>query len=304
MRFSREFKVGALAIVSLTILYMGFNFLKGVDFLSSSNKYYVIYDQIDGLTISNDVILNGFVVGRVSNMRLMPENKNKILVELDIDEDIILGAESVAVLKSSDVLGTKIIELIIENEIAERLPVGGTLNADTERGVASALLDTAEPIANDLGIMIKNLNQMLENNNNNITLTMSNLEQTSANLKRLIIENRVQMNQLLANYNQVALDLSKALREVPPVMIKTSQIADSLQALDLSGALAKTRQTLENLNSAFAKINEGNGSMASLLNNDSLYSNLNKAAENLDKLLIDIRENPGRYINFSVFGKK
>jgi phospholipid/cholesterol/gamma-HCH transport system substrate-binding protein len=305
MRFSKEFKVGLLAIVSITILYLGFNFLRGVDFFSATSNYYVIYDEIDGLNAGNNVILNGFTVGRVSNLRILHHDQNRILVEMDIDENIVLGRNTVAVLKSSDVLGTKAIELVVETPVKEPLSPGDYLNAEIDRGIASILLETAEPIAADLSTTISNLNIILVNLASNtayITSTLNNVEQTSQNLKRIVIENREQMNQMLVNYNEVALDLSRTLREIPPVLIKAGQVADSLQSLDFSQTLAKTQAAIETLNSALAKVDKGQGTLAHLINDDSLYVNLNKAAEDLDRLLIDIRENPGRYVNFSLFG--
>ncbi len=305
MRFSKEFKVGLLAVVSITILYLGFNFLKGEDFFSSSNSYYVIYEEIDGLSLSNNVILNGFAVGRVSNMTILPNRQNNILVEIDIDNRIALGKKTVAVLKNSDVLGTKSIELLIESPLTDRLDDGDTLIAEIDKGIASVLMESAGSVTEDIGTTIKRLNIILEslaNNTGNITNTLNNVEQTSRQLRGIVTENRDQMNQMLKNYNEVAVDLSKTLREVPPVLIKAGQVADSLQSLEFSQTLAKTQEAIGNLNQALVKINEGQGTLAQLINNDSLYVNLNNAAQDLDKLLIDFRENPGRYVNFSLFG--
>jgi phospholipid/cholesterol/gamma-HCH transport system substrate-binding protein len=307
MRFSKEIKVGLLAIVSLTILYLGFNFLKGIDFFSPTSTYYVIYDEVDGLNPGNNVVINGFAVGRVSNISLLPQQNNQILVQIDIDDKIELGRNTVAILKSSDVLGTKVIELVVETPVINPIADGGYLEGELDRGIVSALLETAEPITADLTTTIRNLNIILEtlaNNTAYITSTLNNVEQTSQGLKRMVMDNRVQMNQMLANYNEVALDLSRTLREIPPVLIKASQVADSIQSLDFSQTMAKTQQAIETLNSALAKLDEGQGTLANLINDDSLYVNLNKAAEDLDRLLIDIRENPGRYINFSIFGSR
>jgi phospholipid/cholesterol/gamma-HCH transport system substrate-binding protein len=307
MRFSKEIKVGLLAIVSLTILYLGFNFLRGIDFFSPTSTYYVIYDEVDGLNPGNNVVINGFAVGRVSNISLLPQQNNQILVQIDIDDKIELGRNTVAILKSSDVLGTKVIELVVETPVINPIADGGYLEGELDRGIVSALLETAEPITADLSTTIRNLNIILEtlaNNTAYITSTLNNVEQTSQGLKRMVMDNRVQMNQMLANYNEVALDLSRTLREIPPVLIKASQVADSIQSLDFSQTMAKTQQAIETLNSALAKLDEGQGTLANLINDDSLYVNLNKAAEDLDRLLIDIRENPGRYINFSIFGSR
>lgn len=307
MKVSKEFKVGLLAVVSITILYMGLNFLKGIDFFSRTNYYYAIYDEVDGLNVSNDVILNGLSVGRVSNISIMPHNQNKILVELDVNSDIRLGRNSIAMLKNSDFLGGKAIELIIETPVEGILSDGDTLISEVDKGLAGMLLESAGPVADDLGATLRRLNIILESLSNNtgyITSALKNIEQASQSLKDALAENRGKLNDVLVNYNQVALQLSESLRELPPVLIKTSQIADSIQSLELSETVKKTQEAVDKLNSAIAKINEGDGTLAKLTNDDSLYVNLNSAAENLNKLLIDVRENPGRYIQFSVFGKK
>jgi phospholipid/cholesterol/gamma-HCH transport system substrate-binding protein len=300
MSFSKEFKVGLLAVVSITILYLGFNFLRGIDFFSSTNQYFAVYDEIDGLNVSNNVILNGFVVGRVSNMSLMPHRQNRILVQLDVDEKIVLDNNSVAVLKSSDVLGTKVIELIVETPLQQPLSSGDTLNSEIDRGIASRLMERAGPITDELGITLNNINSIIQtfaDNNERINNSLINMEQATVNVNRLLNESRAQLN-LVAN------DLSLALREVPSVMIKTGQLADSIQSLNFSETMAKTQQALESLNTALAKIDEGQGTLGQLINNDSVYENLNRAAEDLDRLLIDIRENPSRYVHFSLFGRR
>lgn len=307
MKVSKEFKVGLLAVVSITILYLGFNFLKGVDFFSASNYYYAVYEEVDGLNVSNDVILNGLTVGRVSDITIVQGDQNRILVELDVNSEIRLGTNTVALLKNSDFLGSKAIELIVDTPVTEMLYDGDTLISEVDKGLAGMLLESAGPVADDLGTTLRRLNIILESLSNNtgyITSTMRNLEQTSQSLKITVAENRDDVNRLLVNYNQVAVQLTESLRELPPVLIKTSQIADSIRSLEFSETIRKTQVAVDNLNNAVSKIDQGNGTLAKLINNDSLYVNLNKAAEDLDKLLKDVRENPGRYIQFSVFGGK
>lgn len=307
MKVSKEFKVGLLAVVSIAILYMGVNFLKGIDFFSSTNYYYAVYDEVDGLDVSNDVILNGLSVGRVSDISIITNRQNKILVELDVDSDIRLGRNSIAMLKNSDFLGSKAIELIIETPIEGLLYDGDTLTSEVDKGLAGMLLESAGPVADDLGATLRRLNIILESLSNNtgyITSTLRNLDQASLSLKGAVAENRGTLNETLVNFNQVALQLSESLRELPPVLIKTGQIADSIRSLEFSETIKKTQDAVDKLNSAVSKINEGDGTLAKLINDDSLYVNLNQATGNLDKLLIDLRENPGRYIQFSVFGKK
>src|SRR5687768_2630623 len=109
MKLSKEFKVGLFMVVTITLLYFGFNFLKGIDFFSTSNKYYAVYHNVDKLTESNQIYLNGYAVGRVSNIQIQ-QQLNRVLVELDIDSDIVLTDSSVALL-NGELLGGRFIQL-------------------------------------------------------------------------------------------------------------------------------------------------------------------------------------------------
>ncbi|MGK7394068.1 MAG: MlaD family protein [Candidatus Cyclobacteriaceae bacterium M3_2C_046] len=307
MKVSKEFKVGLLAVVSITILYLGFNFLKGIDFFSSSNQYYAIYDEIDGLNVSNEVILNGLAVGRVSAIRIMPNSNNRILVELDVNSKIQLGENSTALLMNSDFLGSKAIELLVEESIENPIEDGDTLLSELDKGLTDVLLESAGPVADDLGTTVRRINLILENlsaNTQKIDNTLANLEQSSLILRNTMQENQNDIGSVLDNYNTVAVELANTVREVPPLLNKTTQFIDSLQTLELSETLQTVQQAVSSLNQTMMKIDQGDGTLARLINNDSLYLNLNKAAEDLDKLLVDLKENPNRYVHFSVFGRK
>ena len=305
MKISKEFKVGLLAVVSITTLYLGFNFLKGIEFFSSTETYYAIYEEIDGLNVSNDVILNGLAVGRVSDITIIPRANNKILVEMDVDANVRLNESTIALLKNKDFLGSKAIELIVtEENIGNPVEDGDTLIARLDKGLTDILAETAGPVADDLNTTIRRVNLILEElseSTDEINNTMSNLEQTSFLIKQTFQENRSNLNTLLNNYNQVALELAYVLQDVTPILNNVNQLTDSLQNLELSQTVQKTQQTIDNLNETIKKIDEGSGTLAKMINNDSLYNNLNRSAENLDKLLNDLRQNPGRYVNFSLF---
>ena len=305
MKISKEFKVGLLAVVSITVLYLGFNFLRGIDFFSSTDTYYAVYEEIDGLNVSNDVILNGLAVGRVSDIKILPRANNQILVEMDVDKEVRLNESTIALLKNKDFLGSKAIELIVtEVNINSPLDDGDTLKARLDKGLTDILAETAGPVADDLNTTIRRVNLILEelaNNTDKISNTLSNVEETSRIMKNTFQENRNDINSLISNYNQVALELAYVMQDITPILNNVTQLTDSLQTLELSQTLQQTQQTIGNLNETIGKINQGSGTLAKLINDDSLYNNLNKSAEDLDKLLNDLRENPGRYVNFSLF---
>lgn len=305
MKVSKEFKVGLLAIVSIVILYLGFNFLKGIDFFSSTNQYYAVYEEIDGLNISNNVILNGLSVGRVAAIKILPNSGNKIVVELDIDSDIEVYSSSVALLTDQSILGSKVVELLIDNQSSKQiLNDRDTIKTRLDAGLIASIKETAAPITDELEITIAKINSLLAQNAESLEGTMQNLEQTSSMIKTTVQQNQSEVNQLLDNFNKAAKQLAFVMQDLPPVINKMNQFADSLNDMQLAETGKKLQATLTNLNETVNKINQGQGSLGKLVNDDSLYVNLNQAAENLDRLMIDLRERPGRYVNFSVFGRK
>ena len=162
MKISKEAKVGILAIVSGIVLYLGFNFLKGEDFFSPNKSYYAVYDDIDGLDISNSVTLNGLRVGRVKEIRIMQERRNKLLVTLDIDKDIVLGDSTKAILASSrGPLGGKYVMLQV-GPVSRVKENEDTLLSTTEQGITDLLKEKAIPIADNLDSTLVNLNQLVK----------------------------------------------------------------------------------------------------------------------------------------------
>lgn len=305
MKISKEFKVGLLAIVSITILYLGFNFLKGIDFFSASNQYYAVYEKIDGLNVSNNVILNGLSVGRVAEIKILPRSGNKIVVEFDINSDIELYNSTVAKLTDDGILGSKVVELLIsESPTGKVLEDGDTLNSELDKGLIASFQETAAPITDELETTLTRVNLLLEANTESISKTMVNLEQTSSLIKTTVQQNQSEVNQLLENVNEAAKQLAFVMQDLPPVINKMNQFADSLNDMQLAATAQKLQATVTSLNQSIEKINQGQGSLGKLMHDDSLYVNLNHAAENLDKLMIDLRERPGRYVNFSIFGRK
>ena len=304
MKFSKEVKVGILAVVAGVLLYFGFNFLKGSDFFSSSDTYYAIYDNVDGLTVSNQVLINGLTVGRVSEVTILQSRDNQILVTMDIDGDIVLSDSTVALLVSSDLLGSKAIEIFV-GEIDVPKEDGDTLIGRIDTGFSEAIRETAMPVIDNLDSAFTNINMLLANlnkNNTAITATFENLEGASNEIKMLAAENRTQLSQIMTNVNELTTALSDTEKGVGPLLAKMNSLADSLNDLELKETVAEASAAMENLRVITEKINEGSGSLGKLVNNDSLYANLNSAARDLDRLLIDLRENPKRYVHFSVFG--
>lgn len=307
MHLTKEFKIGLFSVIAITLLYLGFNFLKGIDFLSATNKYYVVYENIGGLQVSNSVIIRGFAVGRVSNIAYDQEKGNTIVVELDINGDIVLDDSTVAILVSEGFLGEKAIELQMPEVLSDPLKNGDTLQSRIALGIFESISEQTGPVADDIGALIRKLNTELESFHETELLLRETIRKINANLDQtwlLIKENRENFKVTLGNINGLTANLKEASLELQPLLSDAGVFVDSLNNLELSETLQSMSNTMDNLNLLLVNLNEGEGSMGKLLKDDSLYFYLTKTAEDLDKLFVDLQENPGRYVQFSVFGKK
>jgi len=307
VQISKEFKIGLFSILTIALLYIGFNFLKGIDFFSRTNHYYAIYQNIDGLQVSNSVIINGLVVGRVSSISLLQENENQILVELDINGDIVLGDSTKAFLISEGFLGGKAIELRLPEIIRNPLADGDTLTSEVAMGLIESLTEQTLPVANDAGALIRKTNSMLDSlmlSEQLIRQTIRTMKSTLQSTHQLIEGNRAVISQSLDNIETLTQQLNTSAESLNNVLEKSDVFMDSLNQLELSVMIDNLTETSKNLNNVLLGMQEGEGSLGKLLKDDSLYNNLTRTAEDLDKLFVDLRENPKRYVHFSVFGRK
>jgi phospholipid/cholesterol/gamma-HCH transport system substrate-binding protein len=306
VKVSKEVKVGLLALISGVILYLGFNFLKGSDFFSPNNNYYVVYDNIGGLTESNTVMLNGFAVGRVKKIELMQSQGNKLRVTLDINKDVILTDSTAAVLASSSVLGGKAITLSIGsgNRV---LQDEDTLIAATEKNLSEMINEKITPITENVDTALVNLNVLIRKfqaMSGNIDATLVNLRATSSTLNSTLAQNQRAIRGIANNLNTLSASMNDPQTGVRPLLGKFNSFADTLSQMQLAQTVERTNRSIDNLNQMLSQINQGQGSLGKLTKNDSLYNNLNQFAADLDALVVDLKENPKRYVSISVFGRK
>lgn len=283
-------------------LYMGFYYLKGQDFFSSTNKFYVIYANVGGLEVSNPVNINGVTVGKVSNKQLIQGDINQVVVELDMDDHIILGKGAQAILES-DFLGS--ISITIDNgSLTNPIEPLDTIAGVLHKGIEDLLKESALPVANNLEATIKKVNTILDNltgNGDKINEMMENMRVASIHMKRLMIDSRANFNELSLNYNQLAVTLNETVAATKPVIIKYGELADSLKSVDMKATLSKLNNVMDSVGMLVNNMNNGPGTLTKLLKNDSLYNNLNNSLESLDRLLIHMNENPKHF--FAPLGK-
>ena len=300
---SKEVKVGLIGVIGLVFFYLGSNFLKGIDFFSPVSRYYAVYENVDGLIVANPIIVNGYSVGRVSDIRILQDRDNKILVSMDIDKDLIIGINSKATLSSNDFLGSKAIVLSI-GDINSPINEGDTIMSEIAGGL-SELLEKATPITDNLGVTISRLNDILASlrgSGDMITTTLDNLNNVLTNTNDLIDNNEETITTTLENLNSLTDDLSKKLSDIDPIIEGANDMISNLNRVDFKNTFNQIDILLTSMNGVFDDIESGEGGTLSLLlSDDSLYNNLNKTAFDLDKLLQHINENPKHF--FAPLGK-
>jgi phospholipid/cholesterol/gamma-HCH transport system substrate-binding protein len=293
---SKEFKIGLLAIVAGAILYYGFNFLKGIDFFSRTNPYYIVYDYVDGLNKSNPVVINGLTVGKVSNIKLLQKPRNKVLVEITIESDIQLGDSTVAEL-TSDFLGGKSIVLKVgslENVLEPR----DTLNAFVDRGIAE-YLDNVQPITNNLEITISRINEILlglQGSGEKINNTIGELEITVRQVNEIMRMNKSELARTLQASRVLIENVNNKVQQLDPIINKSNTVLDSLANLQINETLVSVNVLLAQMTELLKEIDNGQGTLGKLANNDSLYNNLNQLLIDLDKTVIHFNQYPKDFL--------
>ena len=291
MKVSKEFKVGLFMVVTITLLYFGFNFLKGIDFFSTSNKYYAVYEDINKLTESNQVFLNGLAVGRVSDITIQ-QTRNRVIVELDIASNISITDSTVAVL-DGELLGGRFITLQVSP--GAKLSPKDTILTNSAKG----MLDFAEPVAKNMQTVLQNLNTILESlakNTTRMDTIFIGLASTPALLNRTLSSANSNIDDLGITFKSVAGNLNGTLDELKPTLANFKTLSDSIKLMQLNNTLSKAQQSLSRINQTLSQLSSGDNTASKLLTEDSLYVNLNKLLYSVDSLAQHFNNNPKHFL--------
>ncbi|MBZ4033639.1 MlaD family protein [Flavobacterium sp. 17A] len=304
MKLTREIKTAILVIASILLFIWGYSFLKGRDLFTNYKTLYVQYDNVEDLSPSAPVTLNGLAIGKVNKITI-DEVTGKLLVELQLKTDFPISKTSTAFLYSPSLIGGKQIKIVpnlADKELAED---GQTLASNVELGLTESLGGKIEPIQQKLDKMLVNIDVLVTGLNNtldkqtqeNLKKTIAELSQTmeqfhraSGSLNTILDTNKGQINSVVTNLNKMSGNFNK--------------ISDSLNKADLGKTVRNLNQALAKVDGLMANLNSGKGTAGKLLNDDALYNNLAKTSKELELLLQDVRLYPTRYVNVSLFGKK
>lgn len=296
--FTREVRVGIMAVVAIFVLYFGLNFLKGVDVFSPINYYYATYENVGGLVPSSPVYIKGFKVGQVEEVKYDFAKATSFVVKISVTNDIKVPHGTKIELFDDGLMGGKAIQLVFEPEMTaqqahltgDTIPsqLGGGLLAQLSADIIpkiESVSEQADSLLRAVRVVIEG--EALNNSLSSIEKTTADLEVTSSQLKRM-------MNK----------DVPRIMSDVNVVTTDLKSVTGNLKKVDFAATFASIDHTIANLNLMTDKMNNGEGSLGMLLNDKSLYVNLNNTAASADKLLIDLKQSPKRYVHFSLFGSK
>ena len=312
MKLKNEVKVGLLAIVALALLIIGYSFLKGNDVFSTDKTYYAIYDRVDGLTVSKPILVNGYQIGRVSGMELQEDGR--IRTELKVSDKYAVPSNTIAKIVSTDLLGGKAIVFELGDS-----PIYAQDGHQLEAGSEKNIMEQVEPIqkkAQDIAAVLDSVLSSINNTINedfqrdfnrsihSIANSLKNIEGITGQLDELVGRERVRVSDIMANVASITENLKNNNEQITGMLANLNTITDQVARANVANTVESANQAVADFQAIVDRINQGEGSIGMLINDTSLYENLQNASKNLDELMIDIKEHPGRYVHFSIFGRK
>lgn len=317
MKITNETKVGALTAVSITLLILGFNFLKGKSLFKTGNFIYTKVEQTKGLMISNPVLINGLQVGSVYELEESNKNLDNVIISIKMSKDLNIPVNSVASIKSNP-LGTSSVDIVLGDE-RRYLKNHDTIASVDSGGVLGSVANRLTPVVDQVKATAQTLDSLMRNVNsifdpaakNNLQTVLANFNRISANLVLSTASLQTLMNQQsgtlaksMGNLSSFTKNLANNNDKITATMTNLETSTANLSKADIDGTINRLRATVERLNTAVEKIDSKDGSLGRLLNDNQLYDNLANTTRSLNILMDDIRVNPKRYVSISIFGRK
>jgi phospholipid/cholesterol/gamma-HCH transport system substrate-binding protein len=288
----------------LVCLYLGVNYLKGREIFSGDRFYYALFDRTNGLQTSAQVLLRGVKVGAVTDIYLDEKHPDKVVVKVGVKKNVDIPSDSHLVLFSNGMMGEKAIDLVLgasgsyfERGVVIPSQIEGGLLENAGANIED-LVAEAKVMMNSLAATSASLNTLLEQNTASISGIVSNMESVTRQLSDARFDGMIRD---LGAFTTMLRDNSERFSGIVGNLDK---MTGALAEADLRGTVDDLGASIENLNTVLAKLSEGDGTAAQLLDNPALYDSLTTATGNLSALLEDLKANPKRYVHFSLFGKR
>lgn len=316
MKISNETKIGLMAIIGIALLIVGFNFLKGHGVFKKGKRIYAVYTDVQGLVKSNPVVVNGLQIGRIENLDGGKDLK-RIIVTVSLTKDVNIPKNSLAVI-NPNLLGSPTLEIQLGSS-NDYMKNGDTLLTTLTGGAFDEAMKLINPVLYEVRNAVKSLDSVLTTVTtvfdvrtkdniksilNNLNLATASFVVTSKSVEKLMNVQNGALAQSLQNMNTFTSNLNTNNTQLDSIMRNTNVFSKKLSAIDLRSTLDTLNLAINNFKAGAEKINSKEGSLGLLLNDKTLYNNLESTTNKINILLDDIRVHPKRYVNFSVFGRK
>ncbi len=304
MRLSKEIKAAFFVLTTILLFIFGFNFLKGSSLLDRQKTIYAVYDEVDGLLVGANVMINGLSIGNVTELDFLP-NSTKILVTLKVKDKLNFSSKSTASIYETGVLGGLAISIEPVFERESIVKTGDTLNSSVRPGLTELINRQIEPLSRQLQSTITSVDSIftgasnvlnsqtqeeIKESINVLTSAIKAINNSSIIIEETLTSKSSQINNTLDNFEKISSNLS--------------EVSYELNSFGLSDLLSNLEVSVDGISSVVNKLDSDNSTIGKLINEDEVYNNLNSSIESLNNLITDIKENPKKYIHFSVFGRK
>jgi len=306
LKYSKEIKVGFLALIGVMMSVFSYNYLKGINLFEKNRKFTVKYEKVDGLSASNPVTLNGFKIGKVQKINFNPNNTRELLVDIIIENDVLFPKTSLAELYETGLIGGKAIAIIPDYKNDSTIASDGDLLKGVIKPGLTELVNQILPqVQLQIEALIKNAEIVLGNINTlfdeETKQELRSSIQDFSNLTKNLSETSDEISNLIVNNSE---NLTNTISELSKASSNIRTISDSISEEEVLKIASNLNELVSNLNTITRSLKDSEGTAGQLINDKSIYKNLENATNELNILIKDIKLNPGRYINFSVFGKK
>ncbi len=299
MSISKETKVGILSAFAITVLVIGYNFMRGEDLFTSSNEYFGKYEQIEGLFKSNPVLINGYKVGSVTSIE-MNRATLELTVGITVGDDIKVPKNSVMKIVNNDMIGSKAVELIFGDDSTEFAKNGDFLIAQQDQGIAQAVSGVLEPLTKSVSSVLGNIDTAIAGADLGTTLrdaslALKSFKETADKLNNLLNGKDAEINAILGNVKETTVGLKGLTPRIDGILNEINATSKELSNVEFKALADQVKNLATELEKTTAAVNSKDGTLGMLVNDKELYNNLDVTVVKLKALLEDIEKYPRRY---------
>jgi len=304
LRLSKEIKAAFFVLSTILLFIFGFNYLKGSSILDKQKTIYAVYDEVDGLLVGANVMINGLSIGNVTELDFLP-NSTKILVTLKVKDKLNFSSKSIASIYETGVLGGLAISIEPVFERESIVKTGDTLMSSVRPGLTELINRQIEPLSRQLQSTITSVDSIFTGASNVLNRqTQEEIKESISVLTSAI--NAINNSSLIIEETLTSKNtqINNTLDNIENISSNLSNVSDDLNSFGLSSLLSNLEVSVDGISSIVDKLDSDNSTLGKLINEDEVYNNLNSSIESLNILINDIKANPKKYVHFSVFGRK